>query len=283
MTSVGAPRVTVPLPRLLRTAQIPVVAAAVEEARFDAVTVSDHVDNLVGPFTTLAAFARETSRVRLATLMVCSGRRPWGVVAQDALAVTLASEGRFELGIGAGWTSTEPGTALWPFAARLERLSEEIVQIRRWWLEHVPAEDSRTAFPRLWMGGWGPMMLAMAAETADVVSITSPPIERHGRSATSLADRIDLVRSGAARREIELSVRVDSLSIGDRPAEGDGDVAPDLRRVDRLCLSGPAEQTAATLRQLADAHGIDSFHLPLGRASLAVSRCLAGLGTGTMP
>lgn len=94
------------------------VARAAEDCGYDAFFRSDHYlamgsgDGLPGPtdaWTTLAGLARDTSRIRLGTL-VSPGTFRWpGVLAVQVSQVDQMSAGRVELGLGAGWFEAEHG------------------------------------------------------------------------------------------------------------------------------------------------------------------------------
>src|SRR5215469_2320717 len=92
------------------------VAKAAEDLHFDAFFRSDHymkigdVSGLPGPtdaWATLAGLARETSRIRLGTLVSASTFRYPGALAITVAQVDHMSGGRVELGIGAGWYEAE--------------------------------------------------------------------------------------------------------------------------------------------------------------------------------
>src|SRR5262250_2711993 len=92
------------------------VARAAEDLGFDAFFRSDHylkmgdVSGLPGPtdsWATLAGLARETSRIRLGTLVTASTVRHPGPLAITVAQVDHMSGGRVELGIGAGWYEEE--------------------------------------------------------------------------------------------------------------------------------------------------------------------------------
>lgn len=81
------------------------------------------------PWTLLAALARATSSVRLGTLVAVLVSRHPTLLASHVLAVDHASEGRVELGIGAGDVPTDSGifgTAQWSAAERVERLEDQL-------------------------------------------------------------------------------------------------------------------------------------------------------------
>ena len=92
------------------------VAKATEELGFDAFFRSDHYlsmgdgDGLPGPtdaWITLAGFARETSRIRLGTLMTCGHVPSPRLLAIEVANVDAMSGGRVEFGLGAGWFDDE--------------------------------------------------------------------------------------------------------------------------------------------------------------------------------
>jgi len=121
------------------------VAQKTEECGFDAFFRSDHYlaqgggDGLPGPtdsWITLAALARETSRIRLGTLVSAATFRNPGVLAITVAQVDQMSGGRVELGLGAGWHEAEhrayaidfPGTA-----GRFDLLEEQLELITGLW------------------------------------------------------------------------------------------------------------------------------------------------------
>lgn len=118
------------------------VARATEELGFDAFFRSDHYltmggDGLPGPtdaWTTLAGLARETSRIRLGTLVSSATFRLPGILAIQAAQVDQMSGGRVELGLGAGWFEQEHAAYGIPFPAkRFGLLEEQLAVITGLW------------------------------------------------------------------------------------------------------------------------------------------------------
>ena len=117
------------------------VAKATEDLGFDAFFRSDHylkmgdVTGLPGPtdaWITLAGLARETSRIRLGTLMTAATFRYPGPLAITVAQVDQMSGGRVELGIGAGWYEAEHTAYGIPFpdlAERFARYEEQLAVI----------------------------------------------------------------------------------------------------------------------------------------------------------
>ena len=118
------------------------VARRTEETGFDAFFRSDHYltmggDGLPGPtdaWLTLAGLARETSRIRLGTLMTAATFRLPGPLAISVAQVDQMSGGRVELGIGAGWFEGEHTAYGIPFPAlgeRFDRFEEQLADHHR--------------------------------------------------------------------------------------------------------------------------------------------------------
>jgi probable F420-dependent oxidoreductase len=110
-------------------------ARRAEAAGFDVVHTFDHVgDGLVPPLVPLAAIAAATEHVRLCPLVVNNDFHHPVHLARDVLALDVLSDGRVELGIGAGHSFTEYaalGTPFDPAAVRKDRLATAVELLRR--------------------------------------------------------------------------------------------------------------------------------------------------------
>ena len=120
------------------------VARRAEELGFDAFFRSDHylamgVEGLPGPtdaWLTLAGLARDTSTIRLGTLMTSATFRLPGPLAISVAQVDQMSGGRVELGIGAGWFGAEHTAYGIPFpdtGERFDRLEETLAILTGLW------------------------------------------------------------------------------------------------------------------------------------------------------
>jgi alkanesulfonate monooxygenase len=120
------------------------VARATEDLGFGAFFRSDHylamgVEGLPGPtdaWTTLAGIARETSTIRLGTLMTSATFRFPGPLAIQVAQVDQMSGGRVELGLGAGWFEQEHAAYGIPFpdtGERFDRFEEQLAIITGLW------------------------------------------------------------------------------------------------------------------------------------------------------
>jgi alkanesulfonate monooxygenase SsuD/methylene tetrahydromethanopterin reductase-like flavin-dependent oxidoreductase (luciferase family) len=160
------------------------VARRAEELGFDSVWLYDHLQTRDGDpepilecWTTVAALARETSRVRLGQIVTCALYRNPGLLAQMARTVDAASGGRVFLGIGAGWDEREYvdfayAEALPPVRDRLAHL-ERTLQVLR----------ARRGDRPILVGGAGEkVLLRLVAHYADACNLTDsfdPGFYRH--------------------------------------------------------------------------------------------------------
>ncbi|MDG4805566.1 LLM class F420-dependent oxidoreductase [Micromonospora sp. WMMD1120] len=178
--------------------QLLAVARCAEDAGYGAFFRSDHylmmgdVTGEPGPtdaWTTLAGLARDTSRIRLGTLMTAATFRLPGPLAITVAQVDQMSGGRVELGIGTGWYAEEHtayGIPFPPLAERFDRLEEQLAVITGLWStppgkrfdhdgRYYPVRDSpalpkpvQQPRPPILLGGTGPKRTPrLAARYAD--------------------------------------------------------------------------------------------------------------------
>ena len=120
------------------------LARATEDAGYDAFFRSDHYlamggDGRPGPtdaWITLAGLARETSRIRLGTMVTAATFRLPSVLAISVAQVDAMSGGRVELGLGTGWFEAEHsayGIPVPPVKERFDRLEEQLEIVTGLW------------------------------------------------------------------------------------------------------------------------------------------------------
>ena len=127
-------------------------AKAAEAAGFDMVTVMDHLYQIAGiggpdepmleGWLTLAALARETSRVRLGTLVTGVTYRNPALLAKEATTLDTISGGRAILGLGAAWNDIEHagyGYEFPPVGGRMDRMDEALAIIKAMFTEDRPS------------------------------------------------------------------------------------------------------------------------------------------------
>jgi F420-dependent oxidoreductase-like protein len=183
------------------------VAQTAERLGFDGFFRSDHYlvmgrgDGLPGPtdaWVTLAGLARETSRLRLGTLVTSATFRLPGPLAISVAEIDQMSGGRVELGLGAGWYEAEHQAYAIPFpplGERFERLEEQLAIITGLWAapagerfsfagRHYQVADSpglpkpeQSRLPII-VGGHGQTRTPrLAATYADEYNLAFPPLD----------------------------------------------------------------------------------------------------------
>jgi F420-dependent oxidoreductase-like protein len=190
------------------------IARCAEEEGFDAFFRSDHflkmgdVDGRPGPtdaWVTLAGLARETSRIRLGTLLTSATFRLPGPLAVSVAEIDAMSGGRVELGLGAGWYEDEHRAYGIPFPStgeRFERLEEQLEIITGMWttpdgqpynfagrhyrIDNSPALPKPVQQPRppVIVGGGGPKRTpSLAARFADEFNAFMGPAQAYDQFA----------------------------------------------------------------------------------------------------
>jgi probable F420-dependent oxidoreductase len=160
-----------------------------EDAGFSRIAFNDHFSTAWAPLPALAYAAALTSKVRLTNTVLDVNVRHPSVLARDAATIDVLSDGRFELGIGAGSQPEEhPRFVDLPRASgsvRRARLAEALAIIKGLWapgefsfqgkhysidrLDGMP-KPVRQPRPPIRLGGFGRHMLTLAAREADIVN-----------------------------------------------------------------------------------------------------------------
>ncbi|MEP6695455.1 MAG: LLM class F420-dependent oxidoreductase [Pseudonocardiales bacterium] len=234
------------------------VVRAAEDLGYDAFFRSDHLQRIgsgepgPGPsesWLTLGALARETTHIRLGTMLTSATFRLPSVLAVAVAQVDAMSGGRVELGLGAGWYEREHaayGIAFPPVAERFERLEEQFEILTGLWgtpvgstysfngrhytLADCPAlpKPAQLPHPPLIVGGKGPRRTpALAARFADEFNMPFSDVD-------TVREQFDRVRTACrehGRDDIVLSV-AQTVAVGRTDAEvkrrlAASDLAPD--------------------------------------------------------
>jgi F420-dependent oxidoreductase-like protein len=276
------------------------VAQKTEELGFGAFFRSDHflgigTDGLPGPtdaWVTLGALARETSTIRLGTLVTSVTFRWPGLLAVQVAQVDQMSGGRVEIGIGAGWFDREHAAYGVPFpdtVERFEMLEEQVAILTGLWQtdggfsyegKHYTVADSpglpkpHQAKPPVILGGAGKRRSAgLAARFADEYNLPFTAFEEglqvHDRVRRACEDAgrdpASMVYSSAlvlcvGKDEAEFERRAANIGHDPKSLRKDqlgGTVSEVLDKVGRYAEAG---QTRLYLQTL-DLHDLDHLHL----------------------
>ncbi|MFY1635928.1 LLM class F420-dependent oxidoreductase [Solwaraspora sp. WMMB335] len=232
-------------------------ARIAEDAGYEGYLRADHYQSmseqvtLPGPsdaWLTLAALARETSRIRLGTLVTSATFRLPGPLALMVAQVDQMSGGRVDLGIGAGWYEREHASYGLPFppvSERFDRLAEQLEVITGLWrtpagqrfthrgayydLVDAPAlpKPAQPSGPPIIIGGRGPKRTPeLAAEFADEFNMPFKSVAETAMAYERVAEACQRVgRDEQDRAPLTLSAGI-VIAIGRTDAEAQHRAAP---------------------------------------------------------
>jgi probable F420-dependent oxidoreductase len=276
-------------------------AAWVDKARklealgYAVLTVPDHLADFFAPLPALVSAAEATTHLRVGTTVLNNDFRHPVLVAREAATVDLLTEGRLQLGLGAGYMQAEYNEAGFRFEAggrRVARLAEAVriikglftgapvtfvgqhYHVTRHQLQPLPVQRPH---PPLLIGGNGPQLLTLAAQEADMVGLTGITFRRGGTApdltgwtVAGLEDQLQRLRAAAGTRydRLELHALVQRVEVTDHRHIAAEDLAhrwPQLRPADILqspyVLLGTVEQIVEDLQRRRDRWGFSYYGL----------------------
>jgi probable F420-dependent oxidoreductase len=218
-------------------------ARRVEDLGYSALMVPDHLAAMLAPIPAAVSAAAATTSLRIGTNVLNNHFRHPVLVAREAATADLLTDGRFELGLGAGHIRSEHDQAGLPFErgrVRVERLAEAVTIIKgllagaevtfagqhyRVTGHTIHPRPVQRPHPPIVIGGNGPRLLTLAAKEADIVGFTGITFTRGGTELdlsvwrTGVTDeRVRLVREAAGARvdRLELSALIQRVIVTDR-------------------------------------------------------------------
>jgi probable F420-dependent oxidoreductase len=264
------------------------LARKAEDLGYATLYIPDHLDDQWSPMVASAVAAEATTTLRVGTLVLDNDFRHPVLVAKEAATLDAMTEGRFELGLGAGWLTADyeqSGIAMAAPSVRIARLAEGLEIMRAMWetgtaslsgehyrvLDVVGAPAPLTpGGPPLVIGGGSRRILELAGRHADVVSIV--PSLAAGRIGPEVAaesvvekyaDRVAWVRAAAGDRadDLELQCWTVAVQVVPNAPEAVASLAPlvgltpDQLRAAPLALIGSAPEIVDTLRKRREEFG----------------------------
>jgi len=217
-------------------------ARRAESIGYDVLVMPDHLGQQLSPFAALAAAAAATTHLRIGAFVFANDYRHPLILARETATLDFLSGGRFEMGLGAGWMTTDYrqlGMTYEPAPRRIDRLEEAIPLIKRLLAgetvthngTHYQLDRASTGVPPvqkprppLAIGGGGPRMLRLAVREAEIVGLV-PGFDAHGRphfrqaTETATAEKVALIREAAGDRFDRLEL---NLWLGDAALVGSG-------------------------------------------------------------
>jgi probable F420-dependent oxidoreductase len=217
-------------------------ARQIESMGYSAFYLPDHFNEQLSPIAGLMAAADATTKLRVGSLVFDNDYRHPVVLAKEMATLDLLSDGRLDLGLGAGWQKSDyeqsgiqydsPGT-------RIERLDEAVKIIKGIFAggpfsftgKHYSVKDVQgypppvqKPHPPIMLGGGGRRMLSLAAREADIVHINynlsegdrNATVVRTGR-ASATDEKVGWIKEAAGDRfdQIELATTMYFTSVTD--------------------------------------------------------------------
>ncbi len=199
-----------------------------EELGFDFVAEGDHVGGL-SPFSLLTAAAAVSERLRLRTYVLNASLWNPVLLARDAATLDRLSDGRLELGLGAGTVKSEFDAAEIPWQAagdRIARMTQTLLRVRECLADpdHQP-QPVQGRVPML-VGAMSRQGLAVAAEHADIIAFSAlrhkrghPPGTLTAATAEETDELVTTVRN-TSTRAVESDVLLQVVELGRDPLTG---------------------------------------------------------------
>jgi probable F420-dependent oxidoreductase len=244
-----------------------------EELGYDVIGVGDHL-GMPAPFPALVLAAENTERVRLKTFVLNTGFYNPVLLAREVTGTDQCTDGRFELGLGAGYVKAEFDAAGIPFPTprqRLRHLERTIEQLKKSYADpgHQP-RPAQPSGPPLLLGGRGNGLLTLAAAHADIIAFIGAAASHKMllADAAELTERVEFAKAALGPRvaQVELNVFAHCVDVTDDRRAGLEAVHRRMpeRTVEQLAelptvLIGTAAQIAEQLETHRERYGISYF------------------------
>jgi probable F420-dependent oxidoreductase len=265
------------------------LARKAEDLGFSTLFMPDHFGDQLSPTVALQAAADATTTLRVGTLVFDNDYRHPVVLAKEIATLDLASEGRVEFGIGAGWMKSdydESGMDYDRPGVRIDRMVEGLTVLKQLWREgsstyqgeHYtitnaqghPRPASATS-PKIVIGGGGRKVLSIAAREADIVGVN--PNLKSGYVGPEVAasskgelyrERIQWIRDAAGDRfdDLELQCLTFMVQFTDDRDAAYEQIAPlfgltaDEAKDVPIALAGTVDQMVEMLQQRREELGL---------------------------
>ena len=218
------------------------VAKRCEDRGYSVLTMPDHFDDQLAPVPALMTAADATSTLRVGALVWDNDYKHPLVLAKELATMDLLSEGRLEIGIGAGWMMTDYEQAGMPYdrpGVRIDRFVEGLAIIKGLMspdvfsftgqhytvTEHNGTPKSvQRPHPPILIGGGGKRVLTIAAREADIIGVNASmhagvvgPEAIATMTAEAVDEKVAIIRDAAGSRldAIEMNVRAFMVNVTD--------------------------------------------------------------------
>ena len=221
------------------------LACRSEAAGYDVLTMPDHFTDQLAPVPALMAAANATTTLRVGALVFDNDYKHPVILAKELATMDLLSDGRVEIGLGAGWMISDYEEAGMPYDSpkvRIDRFIEGVSVIRGAMAEGpfsftgdhytitnyngLPKPVQKR--PPLLIGGGGKRVLSYAAREADIIGINGTmtagvvgPEALATMTAESVDEKVAIVAAAGAHRiaDIEMNIRTFFVKVTDDRAK----------------------------------------------------------------
>ena len=271
-------------------------ARQAEALGYSTLFMPDHFGDQWGPLVGLTIAVEATERLNVGALVFDNDYRHPVVLAKEIATLDLASEGRVELGLGAGWLRTDYSSSGIPYdrpGARIDRMAEGLQVMKGLWSSPEPVSFTGAHYtidgavgtprphtrphPRICIGGGGRRVLSLAGREADIVGVNATltagevGVEAAATSTPSAFDeKVGWIRAAAGERaeDLELQCNCAFVSVVPNRRELAAAMAPafgltaDEALEVPLVLAGTVEELSETLVQRRERYGFSYWVVP---------------------
>jgi probable F420-dependent oxidoreductase len=242
------------------------MAKKAETHGYDVLTMPDHFDDQLAPVPALMTAADATTSLRIGALVWDNDYKHPLVLAKELATMDVLSDGRLEIGIGAGWMRSDYDTAGMQYdspGVRIDRFIEGVDVIRG----HMGADvfsysgkhytianlnglpkPVQQPCPPILVGGGGKRVLTYAAREVDIVGINGTltagvvgPEAIASMTAEAVDEKVVIVAEAGAHRlnDIEMNVRAFFVNVTDDRAQAVSDMASLIRVPEEMIENTP--------------------------------------------
>jgi probable F420-dependent oxidoreductase len=221
------------------------LARRTEAAGYDVLSMPDHFTDQLAPMPALMAAASATTTLRVGALVFDNDYKHPVILAKELATMDLLSDGRTEIGLGAGWMISDYEEAGIPYDSpkvRIDRFIEGMAIIRGAMADgpfsfsgdHYTVTNY-TGWPKpvqspppILIGGGGKRVLSYAAREADIIGINGTltagvvgPEALSTMTAQSVDEKVAIVAAAGAHRlnDIEMNIRTFFVKVTDDRAK----------------------------------------------------------------
>ncbi len=257
------------------------LARRMEGLGYASVLMPDRVGTPLAPITALAIAAEATTTLRVGSHVFANDYRHPAMLAKEAATLDLLSNGRFELGLGAGVGQPDYQQMGLPFESagtRVSRVEEALHIIKRFFTEEVVnfsgkyytitglrglPKPVQKPHPPIFIGSSGKRLLTIAAREADRIAptvIPAPP--GSGAADATMEDKIAWIREAAGSRfeQLELCQTIFGIVITDSQSEA---APPQWSSIQQQAMT--TEQAVAYLQEQRERYGFSYFQVSQGQ------------------